>query len=172
MTEEYVDPEFPEMEIQPEEIPESEGNSGLEVWDEGFCGEIPESEGNLEPEVFDEECQEETSTPDGLDDLREKIFDEVREQADSGLIESYSDAQEVFSEQEYPPRAVPTVMTQDSGGVLFLPDDDPIRQPVISEPLDPRLVYTRSVPRRLRHLTCERRGSEYQKPSGLYRPGG
>jgi hypothetical protein len=141
MPEEYVDPEFPEMGSQPEEIPESEGNP--------------------EPEVFGEEFYEETPLPD-----------EFQEQVGMELVESSPDVQEGFLAFEYPPREAPTVMNQDSGGVLFLPDDDPIRQPVISEPLDPRLVYTRSVPKRLRHLTCERRGAEYHRPAGLYRPGG
>lgn len=137
MTEEHVDPDFPEMESQPEESLESEENQGSEVLEEGFYGEAP-------------------------------IPDELREQVDLELIESSPDG---FLVSEYPPRESPTVMNQDSGGVLFLPGDDPIQQPLISEPLDPRLVYTRSVSKRLRHLTCERRGSEYQRPVGLYRPG-
>jgi hypothetical protein len=139
MTEEYVDPEFPEMESQPEEISEFEENPESEVWGEEFYEESP-------------------------------LLDEFKEQMD--LIESSPGEQDVLSEQEYPSQAVSTVMSQDSGGVLFLPDDDPIQHPVISEPLDPRLVYTRSVPKRLRHLTCERRGSEYSRPTGIYRPRG
>lgn len=141
MPDEYVDPEFPEMESQPEEIPEFDGNLEIEESDEVFYEEIP-------------------------------IPAELGEQLDLELIESYPDEQDVFSEPEYPPREATKTMNQDSVGVLFLPEDDPIQQPVVPEPLDPRLVYTRSVPRRLRHLTCERRGAEYHKPAGLYRPGG
>jgi len=147
MTGEYVDPEFPEMENQSEEIPEFEEHLEPEVLDEGFYEEAP-------------------------------IPDELREQVDLELIESSPDVEEVstvkeaFAALEYPPRENPTVMSPDSGGVLFLSNDDPLQQPLISNPLDPRLVYTRAVSKRLRHLTCERRGAEYNRPSGLYRPGG
>jgi hypothetical protein len=140
--EEYVDPEFPEMEYPPEEFYEPEGNPEPEALDGGeeFSGEIP-------------------------------IPDELREQADLELIEFSPDASESFPVPESPLRGTPTVLSPDSGGALFLPEDDPIQQPSIAAPLDPYPVYTRAVPRRLRHLTCEQKGSEYHKPAGLYRPG-
>jgi hypothetical protein len=140
MKDEYVDPEFPEMEVQPEEFSESEGNPEPKVWDEEFYGEIP-------------------------------VPDEFQEQMDSEWVESPSDAQDVVSVPEYSPKEVSQTLSQDSGGSLFLPDDDPIQQPPINEPLDPQLVYTRFVPRRLRHLVSERRQPEYHRPAGLYRPG-
>ena len=120
MAEEYVDPEFPQLDSQPEEI-------------------YRDPEGNLEPEVLDEGFVEETIYPHDFEGL-----------VDLGLVESSPDSDEV----------------------LFFPGDDPLRHPVIHELLDPPLVYTRYVSKRLRHLTCERRGPEYVKPSGLYRPGG
>ena len=100
------------------------------------------------------------------------IPDELQEQTNLESIESSSDAQDVFSvPPEYPPKEISRIVSQDSSGTLFLPGDDPIRKPVIAEPLDPHLVYTRRVPKRLRHLTCERRGPEYHRPTGFYRPG-
>jgi hypothetical protein len=100
------------------------------------------------------------------------------------LMESSPD-QLIFSEfPEYPPDVLPP-LNQDSGGTLFLPEDDPIQQsggtlflpesdPIQQPPmapLDSDVVYTRSVSKRLLHLVLERRGAEYHKPVGLYRPG-
>jgi hypothetical protein len=141
MSDEYVEPEFPEMENPPAD------------W---------ENDSNEIGEVFEDEVVD----PQGGE---VEVSAEIREQVDLELIES-SPISPVFS--EYPPREAPRALSEDSGGTLFLPDDDPIQQPLIANPLDPRLVYTRSVSRRLRHLTCERRGAEYTRPSGLYRPGG
>jgi|SRR6516165_2954822 hypothetical protein len=107
-----------------------------------------EPEGNPEPEVFDEEFYEEQDIPD-----------ELREQECLELVD------------EYQPREDPQILNEDSEGALFLPDEDPIQQPLITEPLNPHVVYTKFVSKRLRHLTCERRMAEYNRPSGLYRPG-
>ena len=144
MPEEYENQDFPEMEPSGDEM----GDLPEEAWED-----VPNDEvADLQRGEID-------------------VPDELQEQVDPELVESYSDAQDAIA-PEYPPREAPKAMSQDSGGTLFSPDDDPIQQPLISNPLDPRLVYTRPVPRRLRHLTCERRGAEYNRPSGLYRPGG
>lgn len=142
-----TEPKFQEGEYIDPEFPEMESQPE----------EIPEPEWDPESEALDEEFYEETPTSDGFEGELERMESEM---------------QEVSSALEYPPRESPTVISEDSGGVLFLPDDDPIQQPLISEPLDPRLVYTRPVSKRLRHLTCERRGSEYSRPAGVYRPKG
>lgn len=145
MPDEYADSEFPEMEDLPAE------------WEE-----IPdESMEAFEDEVVD---------PQGGED---EVPGEFEEQADLGeLIEASPDAQDVSPVlPEYSPEEAPEALSEDSGGALFSPGDDPLRQPLIPSQLDPRLVYRRAVPKRLRHLTCERKGPEYNRPSGLYRPG-
>jgi hypothetical protein len=143
MTEEYADPEFPEMESQPEEFYESEGNPEPEVLEEEFSGEMT-------------------------------IPDELREQVDMELLRSSPEViYDNFPVSGYPPQEASTNRVPDAGGTLFLPEDDPLQHPLAPVPLDSPPVYTRPVPRRLRHLVCERRGPEYNRPlPGLLQPRG
>jgi hypothetical protein len=143
MIEEYLDPEFPDMEAYPEEAPEPEGNP--------------------EPEVLEEEFSGEMTIPD---ELREEVDMELLESSPEVIYDN-------FPVSGYQPQEAATNMVQESGGTLFSPEDDPFQHPLTTDTLDPPPVYTRPVPTRLRHLVCERRGPEYHKPlPGLLQPKG
>jgi hypothetical protein len=141
MKDEPVDPEFPEMGDSPVEW-ETDPNEIVDG-DEVFEDEV------IAPQEGEMEVQDELHGQDNLDSV-ELPSDET----------GFSSAS-----LNYPPREAPKTLNEDSGGTLFAPEDDPLRQPLIANSLDPRLVYTGPVPRRLRHLVCERRGPEYSRPS-------
>jgi len=149
MSDDYVDPEFPEMGGFPADENTDPEGFGQE-YEAVYEGQPEESQGEVP------ETGEWFSPPE-----------EPQEQ-----VQADTQEHPVFSAPESPPQEVPQTLSQDSGGVLFEPDDDPLTHPPIVEPLAPQQVYTRFVSKRLRHLVCERRGAEYHKPAGLYRPGG
>jgi hypothetical protein len=139
--------------------------------------EFPEmGEGGISPEISAEGTGEyiEDQPPevgDYVDPEYEPLPEETGEWEQDP--EGYSEPQEVqpqFMAPEYPPRGTAAPHFQE-GGVLFTPDNDPLRVQPENHPLDERRVHQPWVSRRLRHLISEPPQPVYRDPSGCNRYG-